>query len=262
MLRNKSYLNLDLTIDSGQVFLWNKVDSVWYGIHRDDVVKVYMENDVVYFYPEYIDYRSIFRLDDDLHNICSNMCKDAVMKDAVSKMQGLRIMRQDPYQCLISFMCATNTSIHMIKHMLGKMCIHFGKKVEYDNCMFHTFPEPETLASASINELCRCSVGYRARFIRRAARAVYDNEIDFNYLRHTNYENAKEELMEVLGVGQKVSDCILLFSLEKTDSFPIDVWIARAIAKYYGHMFEDKIEKITPKAYRTMSSKMRGYFGA
>lgn len=268
MLTNKvQYLNLDLTIDSGQVFLWNKANGYWYGVVGDNIAKVSSNNynDLEYSsYPDSVDCKSIFRLEDNLTSIRKKISKDAVIRDALSKMKGLRLMRQEPYQCLISFMCATNTSIFMIKHMLTNMSKAFGRRIEYDNIIFHTFPEPEKLANASINELCRCSVGYRARFIKRAAKAVVDKKIDFDYLEHTSYENAKEELMDVLGVGQKVADCILLFSLEKLDSFPIDIWIARAVMQYYADMFEDKLEseKITPKIYRKVSSKMREYFGA
>jgi N-glycosylase/DNA lyase len=261
------YLDLDLTIGSGQVFLWNRGnDRYWYGIERDTIVKVSMDgNDLeCVSHPESVDCKRIFRLDDDLHYISRKIARDSIMKDALSKMRGLRLMRQDPYQCLISFICATNTSIFMIKHMLANMSLNFGKEIEYDGFRFHAFPEPKRLASASINQLCRCSVGYRARFIKRAAKAVLEKEIDFDYLRNTHYDNAKKELVGVLGVGQKVADCILLFSLEKLGSFPIDIWIARAVMKYYAHMFGNKLEsdKMTPKIYGMVSSKMRKYFGA
>jgi len=258
-------LNLDLTIDSGQVFLWHKVNGIWYGVERSNIIKVGANEDEIECssYPSSIDYRDIFRLDDDLNYIARKIAKDSIIKNALTKMKGLRLMRQDPYQCMISFICATNTSISMIKRMLTSMSMRFGKKMEYDNLQFHTFPEPRELANASINELRKCSVGYRARFIKRAAKAVLEGKIDFDYLKCTRYENAKIELMDVLGVGQKVSDCILLFSLEKLDSFPIDVWIARAVTHYYADMFEDKLEreKMTPRIYGMISSKMRQYFG-
>ncbi|MFQ5941694.1 MAG: DNA-3-methyladenine glycosylase family protein [Nitrososphaerales archaeon] len=260
------YLNLDLTIESGQVFLWNKINDYWYGVDRNNIIKVSKNRkDLEYSsYPESVDCKRIFGLEDDLNHIYREVSKDTVMEDALAKMRGLRIMRQDPYQCLISFICATNTSISMIKRMLTSMSMKFGKKIEYNGVSFHAFPEPKELAEASINELCRCSVGYRAPFIRKAAKTMLTKEVDFDYLKHVNYDRAKKDLMDVLGVGEKVADCILLFSLQKLESFPIDVWIARAIRKYYSQMFEKKLEseKITPKVYRMISSKMRGYFGA
>ncbi|MEM3084352.1 MAG: DNA glycosylase, partial [Nitrososphaerales archaeon] len=257
-------LNLDLTISSGQVFLWNKLNECWYGIEMDKVIKVSMNNNEVEYssYPDFVDCRKIFRLDDDLVHIRKELSKDAVIRNTLSSMHGLRLMRQNPYQCLISFICATNTSVSMIRHMLGKMSLKFGEKLVCDEMTFHTFPEPEQLASAGINELCDCSVGYRARFIKRAAKAALDREIDFDYLKHTSYENAKTELMQLLGVGPKVADCILLFSLEKLESFPIDVWIARIVKRYYQHICgNEPSERLTPKMYRIVSSKMREYFG-
>ncbi len=265
LLAKAPYLNLDLTIESGQVFLWNKLGDCWYGIEGSNVVKISAGNHgLEYFsYPASIDLKKFFRLEDDLYNISKKISKDPIIEDALSKMKGLRIMRQNPYQCLISFICATNTNISMIKQMLTKISINFGKKLVYDKFDFYTFPEPKRLAKAGITELCRCSVGYRARFIKRAAKAVLDGEIDFDHLKHRNYENAKNELMDILGIGNKVADCILLFSLEKLDSFPIDIWIARAIMKYYSHMFKKEFdyEKIAPSVYRTISLRMREYFG-
>ncbi len=263
---NLTQLNLDLTIDSGQVFLWKKVNGYWYGVYDDSIVKVAVNNNALEFssYPEQVDCEQMFRLDDNLNSITKEISKDGVMKEAVSTLKGLRIMRQDPYQCMISFICATNTNIAMIRKMLTSLCTIFGKTVEYDNLKFHSFPEPHRLANASINDLCRCSVGYRARFIKQAAKIVQSNGIDFESLKNSNYEDAKKELMDVLGVGQKVSDCILLFSLEKLDAFPIDIWIARAIKNYYSHILKKRLksEKISPQTYRLLSSKMREYFGS
>ncbi|MGH9876579.1 MAG: DNA repair protein, partial [Nitrososphaerales archaeon] len=87
--------------------------------------------------------------------------------------------------------------------------------------------------------------------------------VDFENLEHAKYEDAKEELMDMLGIGQKVSDCILLFSFEKLEAFPIDIWVARAVSTYYSRLFDEKLDetKITPKTYRLLSSKMREYFG-
>jgi len=165
---------------------------------------------------------------------------------------------------LLSFICATNTSIAMIRRMLTSLSARFGRKVEYDGFKFYLFPEPRRLADASINDLCRCSVGYRARFIKQAARVIQSGSVDFENLKHTKYEDAKEELMDVLGIGQKVADCILLFSLEKLDAFPIDVWVARAISNYYSNLLDSRLveDKISPKIYKLLSTKMREYFGS
>jgi N-glycosylase/DNA lyase len=259
-------LNLDLTIDSGQVFLWSKINGHWYGIHGSNVVKVSANNSSLEFssYPENTNGERIFRLDDNLNAITRRISKDDIMKEALSTLSGLRLMRQEPYQCLLSFICATNTSIAMIRRMLTALSVRFGRNIEYDGLKFHTFPEPKRLADASINDLCKCSVGFRARFIKQAAKVIQSGSVDFENLKHAKYEDAKEELMDVLGIGQKVSDCILLFSLEKLEAFPIDIWVARAVSSYYSHLLDEKLDetKITPKTYRLLSAKMREYFGS
>jgi len=265
MLSDIVPLNLDLTIDSGQVFLWNKLNGYWYGIYGNNVVKVSISNNTLEFssYPEHINCERIFRLDDDLNTITRAISKDGIMREAVSMLKGLRLMRQEPYQCLLSFICATNTSIAMIRRMLTNLSTRFGRKVEYDGFKFYLFPEPKRLADASINDLCKCSVGYRARFIKQAARIIHSKSVDFEKLKSASYEDAKEELMDVLGIGQKVADCILLFSLEKLDAFPIDIWVARAIINYYSNLFDIRFEdKISPKTYRLLSTRMREYFGS
>ncbi len=258
-------LNLDLTIDSGQVFLWSKINGHWYGIHGSNVIKVSTNSSSLEFssYPENINGERIFRLDDNLNDITRKISKDGIMKEAVLTLSGLRLMRQEPYQCLLSFICATNTSIAMIRRMLTALSARFGRKVEYDGLKFHTFPEPKRLADASINDLCKCSVGFRARFIKQASKVIQSGSVDFENLKHAKYEDAKEELMDVLGIGPKVSDCILLFSLEKLEAFPIDIWVARAVSSYYNHLLDEKLNetKMTPKTYRLLSAKMREYFG-
>jgi len=259
-------LNLDLTINSGQVFLWNKLNEYWYGIYGSNVVRASVSDNVLEFssYPEHIDGAQVFRLDDDLNAITRRISKDSIMKEAVSMLRGLRLMRQEPYQCLLSFICATNTSIAMIRRMLTSLSARFGRKVQYDGFKFYLFPEPKRLADASISDLCKCSVGYRARFIKQAARVIQSGSVDFENLKLARYEDAKEELMDLLGIGQKVADCISLFSLEKLDAFPIDIWVARAISNYYGSLFDGRLseDKISPKTYRLLSAKMREYFGS
>lgn len=259
-------LNLDLTIDSGQVFLWNKINGCWYGIYGSDVIKASLSNGALelFSYSGNLDGGQVFRLDDNLNVITRKISKDATMLDAISTFKGLTLMRQEPYQCLVSFICATNTSIAMIRRMLTGLCKRFGRRIEYDGFKFHMFPEARRLANAGINDLCKCSVGYRARFIKEAARIIHSGSVDLEDLKRAKYEDAKEELMSVLGIGQKVADCILLFSLEKLDAFPIDIWIARAVSAYYSNLFDFRLteSKISPKIYGSLSAKMREYFGS
>jgi len=144
---------------------------------------------------------------------------------------GLRILEQDPFQCLISFIVSSNSNIQKIKNSLENITKKFGDKVEFENQEFFLFPEPKKLANATINDIKMCGVGYRTRFIKEAAKIIVKKEIDFEYLKKSNYQNAKEEICQIPGIGNKVADCILLFSLNKLESFPIDRWMIRIFRK-------------------------------
>ncbi|HJS82678.1 MAG TPA: hypothetical protein VJ742_07555, partial [Nitrososphaera sp.] len=178
------------------------------------------------------------------------------------KYRGLRLLRQNPEQCLFSFVCASNTNIPMIRRMLSNMCRKFGKKLAFDGQEFFTFPQASAINRASTSELRACGLGYRTKAIKAAAQKITSSSLDLAQLSLANYEEAKEQLLQVYGIGNKIADCILLFSLEKLGAFPIDVWIARALAKHYPSLNECEIgEKLTPHQYEVVSEKMRRYFG-
>ncbi len=258
-------INIECTLDSGQVFLWYKRGGSYYIICSENVVRIEpsYEQLVHESKPRYVSVERLFRLDDDTHVINHSIGdKDALIGEAVKRFKGLRIMRQDPFQCLISFICATNTRIVRVRHMLEGICKRFGNKVEFDGLTFHTFPSPKALQDASINDLVDCGLGYRARFVKYAVHSYLD--MDVKSLLDGSYDEVRDILLSIDGVGNKVADCIMLFSLEKLEAFPIDVWIWRVIAKYYRHlvgMDMDEARKLSPNMYRRASSIMRGYFG-
>ena len=178
------------------------------------------------------------------------------------------MIRQDPYQCMISFACSSNTNISMIRMMLKNLSRKFGIKKEIDNKIFFTFPTMENLYKASINELCSCSVGYRAKAIKSIAEKVVTGALTVDELYRSNYDEARKILTSVYGIGNKIADCILLFSLEKTEAFPIDVWMGRAIFKYYHRIINkrnstiiDANKKLSDNQYSILSEIMRNHFG-
>jgi len=127
---------------------------------------------------------------------------------------------------------------------------------------FFTFPSAADINRAGIDKLWACGLGYRAKAIKAAAAAIDTGQLDFDMLKSATYEEAKKELLQVYGVGNKIADCVLLFSLEKLDAFPIDVWIARALAGHYKWLHEKKFgDKITPRQYEQLSGSAREYFG-
>ena len=253
-----SVINLENTINSGQVFLWTKQKEFWYGINGQDILKINNLGKVTSYSNKKYDF---FRNIDDIEEIIKSISKDKTTKIAVKKYLGLRLIRQDPFQCFISFIVSSNSNIQKIKSSLEKISIKFGKKIQFDNKEFYMFPEPKKIANATIPEIQNCGVGYRAKFIIDAAKMVESRQIDFDQLKKTNYQDAKETILTVPGIGNKVADCILLFSLDKLEAFPLDRWMIRILKKYYLEKFELETKSITEKQYNTLHEKIVKYFG-
>ena len=254
-----------ISINSGQVFLWEKHENSWYGIHGDQVIKFIQSDKGIEFlsFPEDKSCdQKIFRLDDDIKKIFEEISHDPLICRLASAYPGLRLIRQRPHQCLFSFVCASNTNIPMIRRMLYKMTRKFGKHTKVDGIDFFTFPSAADINRASIDELRGCGLGYRTKAIKAAAYAIASGRLDFDLLKKASYYESKKELLQVYGIGNKIADCVLLFSLEKLDAFPIDVWIARALASHYSWLPKSKFhDKITPRQYEQLSDGARRYFG-
>ena len=253
-----SIINLENTINSGQVFLWTKQKEFWYGINGQDILKINNLGKITSYSNKKYDF---FRNTDDMKEIIKSISKDKTTKIAVKKYLGLRLVRQDPFQCFISFIVSSNSNIQKIKSSLEKISIKFGKKIQFDNKEFYMFPEPKKIANATIQEIQNCGVGYRAKFIIDAAKMVESRQIDFDQLKKSNYQNAKETILTVPGIGNKVADCILLFSLDKLEAFPLDRWMIRILKKYYLGKFELETKSITEKQYNTLHEKIVKHFG-
>jgi N-glycosylase/DNA lyase len=264
------------------MFLWEQIGNSWYGTYGDHIIKFSAswtnkssctntsKNNAIQFhsYPEVKGWeRKVFRLDDDIEKILSTLSNDTLVSKTIRRYPGLRLMRQEPYQCIFSFVCASNTNILMIRRMLKNLSKKFGCKVIFDGKEFYTFPSVNSLNKATINELHSCGVGYRAKAIKALANHIISGNFDIDYLVRIRYHDAKEELLKVYGIGNKIADCILLFSLEKLDAFPIDVWILRALSRYYSWLFNENekkfkmTEKITINQYKVLSATIRNYFG-
>ena len=251
-------INVENSINSGQVFLWKKNGDYWDGINGQDVLRV-DKNGIVNSYQNLS--TDFFRKNDNLDNIIKSISKDKTVRKAVKKYFGLRILRQDPFQCLTSFIVSSNSNIQKIKISLEKISRKFGTKVKFQNQEFFLFPNPKNLAKASINEIKSCGVGYRAKFIKEAANMTLLKKIDFEYLKKCNYHDAKKEICLVPGVGNKVADCIMLFSLNKLEAFPLDRWMIRILEKYYSEKFQLETKTITEKQYDILHEKIVNHFG-
>ena len=145
--------------------------------------------------------------------------------------------------------------------VLKNLCRKFGTKIRFDGKDFFLFPQPEMLASASKNDLLKCGLGYRSKAVKKAASAVVSGKIDFDDLKKSNYQSAKESLVKIFGVGNKIADCIMLFSLDKLDAFPLDRWMIRVLQKYYSNKFTMTNKTITEKTYENLHNEIVDYFG-
>jgi len=264
-----SPFDLDVTLCCGQVFRWEKRGEWWYGVVRDKALKIRKRGGELEFAnvnEEFV--RNYFGLNDDLQKIAGRIRRDKCVEKALEEFMGLRVIRQDPWECLISYICATYKSIAAIKRMLLELSLKFGEKIALDDCSFYSFPVPEKLAQATVSDLVKCGLGYRARYVSETAKMIHENNFDLEGLRRLTYEEAREVLVEFSGVGLKVADCVLLFSLGKLEAFPVDVWVKRAILKCYAEHFPADLinklliqESLSNSEYKKLSAFGRNYFG-
>ncbi|MHA7646533.1 DNA-3-methyladenine glycosylase 2 [Nitrosopumilus sp. S4] len=257
-MQKKYTINVDISINSGQVFLWRKYQNYWYGVNGQDVLKIDESGKIKSYENKSIDF---FRNKDNTEQIIKSISRDKITKNSVKKYFGLRLMDQDPFQCLISFIVSSNSNIPKIKQSLEYVCAKFGNKIKFDDKEFFLFPTPEKLSQVSIDEIQKCGVGYRTKFIKEAAKMIILKKIDFEELRKTNYSEAKKEICKIPGVGNKVADCVLLFSLNKLESFPLDRWMIKILERYYSDEFKINTKTITEKQYEILHEKIVKYFG-
>ena len=266
--------NLTHTLECDQAFRWKRLDDWWYGVVREKVIKIRQVGDKLQFqsFPERVDIdfvQNYFRLDDNLPSILSEINKDEHIRKAIQRSYGLRIIRQETWECLISYICATYKNIPAIKGMIHNLCRQFGRKVTFNGYSFYTFPKPSDLAEASIENIRECKLGFRARRVLETSKIINNGKLDLEVLRQVDYEKAKLELLGLPGVGHKVADCVLLFSLDWLQAFPVDVWMKKIILELYPKFFSQSfIESVSQKSsishhdYEKFSNFGKKYFGA
>ncbi len=261
--------DLDFSLCCGQVFRWKKLGGWWYGVAGDHVFKVRQRGSDLEFEgvcEEFV--RHYFGLNDDLEQISQCIDKDAHIRKALRRFEGLRLVRQEPWACLIGFICSTYKNIVAIELMLTKLSEKYGDKQFFGGYDFYLFPTVETLAKASDNGLRECGLGYRAEYVHATAKKILDEKINLESLKCFPYLEARKVLLEFPGVGLKVADCVLLFSLEKMDAFPVDVWVKRVILNHYAeHFSKEAVKKmenhnsLTNGEYLKIGEFARSYFG-
>ena len=224
--------DLKQTLASGQIFRTMEHDDFHYILAGDHAFKAKQEGNRLLF--DGVTRRSIthfFRLDEDHASTISRINKDAHMDKAIASCRGLRIMRQDPWECAISFLCSSASNIPKIRANLFALSRSFGEKIDYDGMTFHTFPE-----QGSINDLRKiraAKTGFRAEYIKKAN--AFLNEEAIARISDLPYPLATQVLMRLPGIGGKIADCISLFSLDHLQAFPVDTWVRKSMQELYLH---------------------------
>ena len=232
--------DLEASLLGGQAHRW-KTDGGWFsGVLRGNFVKMRQTGDGIEFrshpapeadlVPLLRDY---FRLEDNLLEVYDRICFDDRVAAMVEQYPGLRILRQEPWECLVAYVCSANNSIRQIHNNLENISNAFGEPVCLDGDVRHTFPTPAQLVEAGEQGLRDLKLGFRSPNVHQVTVKVLERSLDLDELIDLPYEDARDRLMECRGIGSKIANCILLFSLEKPQAFPVDVWVRRALAEWY-----------------------------
>jgi N-glycosylase/DNA lyase len=181
--------------------------------------------------------RPFLGLDQSLSEITTALATDPMLQTCLEAFPGLRILRQDPWECLITYICSAWNNIPKIERSMQMIAERWGPshilQFGEEEITVHCFPAAEALATATEAELRGCGLGYRAGYVGETARRIAGGALDLEALRHATYAEALAALLQLPGIGRKVADCILLFALEKTEAVPVDVWVRRVIRLHY-----------------------------
>jgi N-glycosylase/DNA lyase len=251
--------DLAATLDSGQVFRWRKQNDSWTGVVGKNWVRLTQTRDAIEAETtepiENWDWLKHFlQTEIDLNSILETFPKDEPMQKAVVACHGLRLLRQDPWECLASFILSSTKQIVQIRQIISLLCERFGEPLTrpwatlshpmgegqgegestlIEGSLFHSFPSAERIAALTEAELRACKMGFRAPNLLAAARQIADGKFDLEKIRRLDYAEARAELMKLRGVGGKIADCVLLFAYGFDSAFPVDVWIERALQRLY-----------------------------
>lgn len=226
--------------ECGQCFRWNKEEDESYtGVAYGKVLNVKKTgNDIIFSNTNKEDFEEIwydyFDLDRDYDEIKLRLSKDETLKKAIEFGKGIRILRQDEWEILVSFITSANNRIPMIKRALETLSERYGQFIEeYNGKKYYSFPTAKDLNSLSVEDIKKCHTGFRSKYILSSANIIDNKEIDIYAIENISTENGRKNLLVFPGVGPKVADCILLFSMNKPDAFPIDVWVKRVMEYFY-----------------------------
>jgi N-glycosylase/DNA lyase len=236
IIENAGYFNLRDTFECGQYLNFNRLGENDYETAAfGKYLRAYQKDGKIYLETSREDFENIWRaffdLDRDYAEIFGTLRSGGgILEKAADFSSGVRILRQDPFECLISFIISQNNNIPRIKKIVAKLCGNFGEK--------YKFPAPATLAGLTLGDLAVIKSGFRAKYILDAAKKINSGEINLDLIYDMSVSGGAQYLKKIYGVGDKVASCVLLFAYNKLDAFPVDVWIKKVLAKYYPGGFD------------------------
>lgn len=265
ILKNAKSFELKDIFDCGQCFRWNKEsDESYTGVFKQNVINVKKQGQDVYFkgicsgdIKNVVTY--YFDLERDYENIKKNLSKvDINMKTSIEYGKGIRILNQDLWETIISFIISANNNIPRIKGIIEKLSKTYGNEIIWNNNKYYTFPSVNQLKDVTIEQYRKLGLGFRDIRLYETTQMILNKEIDLEYLKEEKDTlKVREELLKLSGVGPKVADCILLFSeLKRFDVFPIDVWVRRVMNDLY--IKEENEEKVSKKKIENLAKEKFG----
>ena len=259
--------NLQHIFECGQCFRWEKEENGSYtGVVYGRVINIRNDGETIILSNTnmqdfHVIWKSYFDLERDYRAIQACLSKDESMKKAVAFGWGIRILNQDVWECLVSFIISSNNIIPRIQKIIKSLSEKYGQPILFNGKTYYSFPRPEDVYQKNLEELAFCKSGYRCKYILDAARKIVEGNINIEALTALSTFEAREELMKIKGVGPKVADCVLLFSLQKYDVFPTDVWIRRIVAYlYFGHSITIKdVQKFAIERFGSLGGFAQQY---
>lgn len=258
--------NFDLrnTLDSGQSFRWKELaENKWSAIAHSRLIEIeILGKDLIIYSTTREEFESVwqqyFAFATDYEELFSLFGQNEVMGQAIAFAPGIRVLKQDPFETLISFILSQNNNVKRIKGLVERLCENFGSKIGDS----YAFPTLAQMQGVSVEDMSPVRSGFRAKYIVDAVNKLASGEIILDNLYSMTTEEARQELMKIYGVGKKVADCVLLYGFARTECIPEDVWMKRVMAQYFPQGMPESLYKYGGIAQQTLFHYARNCAGA
>ena len=285
ILKDIKDFNIKQICESGQCFRWKKeADNRYIGVAYERVLEVeQIDNDVILHNTNEEDFKNIwlryFDLETDYSKIKEELSKDEILRKSVEYGYGIRILNQEPFELVVSFIISARNSIPVISKTINNICERWGNKIIYKGKEYYTFPRKEVLAKATLDEIKEIGGSFRSKYIVDTVNKIYKAELirqgkleveekeefikmyDLERIMNLSDDECHKALQNYMGIGSKVADCIMLFSMEKHSAFPVDIWVRRAMMYFYNaeEASLPKIRKFARDKFKELSGAAQQY---